>query len=159
MSLDVVLRPNVFTKFVKEGDFIDTNVSDSLVGNFADLEHFAFGILQADSILAKLFGVYAIFMVSVFLYGISDRFFIANSSEIEFPILVFFIHLGALLLFFVHTFVDFLLAIETVTLASYALAAFERKNRFSTFAGVQYFILGSIPSGLLILGMALLYKN
>jgi NADH:ubiquinone oxidoreductase subunit 2 (subunit N) len=39
------------------------------------------------------------------------------------------------------------------------LAAFDRKNRFSTYAGVQYFILGSIPSGMLVLGAGLLYKN
>jgi NADH-quinone oxidoreductase subunit N len=98
-------------------------------------------------------------MVAIFLYGISDRFFVKENREIEFPILVFFTYLGAVFLFVIHSFVDFMLAIETVTLASYALAAYERKNRFSTYAGVQYFILGSIPSGMLILGTSFLYKN
>jgi len=98
-------------------------------------------------------------MVAIFLYGIADRFFIANSYEIEFPILVFFLHIGALFLFTVHTLIEFVLAIEIITLGSYGLAAFERKNRFSTYAGVQYFILGSVPSGLLILSIALLYKT
>ena len=98
-------------------------------------------------------------IVSIFLYGISDRFFIANVYEIEFPILVFFIHLGALFLFSVQNLIEFVLAIEIVTLATYALTAFDRKNRFSTDAGVQYFILGSLPSGLLVLGVALIYKS
>jgi len=105
------------------------------------------------------FFIYATAMVAIFLYGIADRFFVKENREIEFPILVFFTYLGAVFLFVIHNFIDFMLAIETVTLASYALAAYERKNRFSTYAGVQYFILGSIPSGMLILGTSLLYKN
>lgn len=60
-------------------------------------------------------------------------------------------------LFHVHSLIEFLLAIETVTLASYVCAGYERQNAQSTFASVQYFILGSIPSGLLILGISLLY--
>lgn len=168
MSLDVVLRPRILTEITELKNSNVTSLSEwdmhfdhegQLSGLISSLKQISFEILQSDSILAKLFAVYAIFTVSIFLYGISDRFFIANSSEIEFPILVFFIHIGAFMLFFIHNFVDFILAIETVTLASYALAAFERKNRFSTFAGVQYFILGSIPSGMLVLGIALLYKN
>jgi NADH:ubiquinone oxidoreductase subunit 2 (subunit N) len=51
------------------------------------------------------------------------------------------------------------MALEVVTLASYVLVAYDRKNRFSAFAGVQYFILGSIPSVLLILGIGFFYKN
>jgi hypothetical protein len=34
---------------------------------------------------------------------------------------------------------------------------FERQNRFSTYAGVQYFILGSFPSARLLLSFALFY--
>jgi len=116
-------------------------------------------LVEEDSLFSKLFFIYALLIVSIFLYGIADRFFIANSYEIEFPILIFFIHIGTLFLFSVHTFIEFVIAIEIVTLATYTLTAFDRKNRFSTFAGVQYFILGSIPSGILILGVALLYKS
>lgn len=107
----------------------------------------------------KLFAIYAILVVSIFFYGVSDRFFVANSYEIEFTLLVFFSHLGALFLFSVQNFIEFVLAIEIVTLATYALTAFDRRSRFSTHAGVQYFILGSIPSGLLVLGIALIYKS
>ena len=52
---------------------------------------------------------------------------------------------------------EFLLAIETVTLASYIFAGYERQNPHSTYASVQYFILGSIPSGMLVLSLSLLY--
>jgi len=108
--------------------------------------------------LAIFFFIYALLIVSLFLYGISDRFFISNSYELEFPILVFFLHIGAVLLISVHTLIEFVLAIEIITLGSYGLTAYERNNRFSTFAGVQYFVIGSVPSGLLILSIALIYK-
>jgi len=57
-------------------------------------------LVEQDSLFFKLFFIYALLIVSIFLYGIADRFFIANSYEIEFPILVFFIHIGTLFLFF-----------------------------------------------------------
>ena len=34
---------------------------------------------------------------------------------------------------------------------------FERQNRFSTYAGIQYFLLGSLPSARLILAFACFY--
>jgi quinol-cytochrome oxidoreductase complex cytochrome b subunit/NADH:ubiquinone oxidoreductase subunit 2 (subunit N) len=118
-----------------------------------------YALFEGETLFAKIFFVYALFIVSIFLYGIADRFFVANSYEIEFSLLVFFIHLGALFLFSVSHVIEFVLAIEIVTLATYTLTAFDRKNRFSAEAGVQYFILGSLPSGLLVLGTALLYKS
>ncbi len=105
----------------------------------------------------QVFYIYALLIVSLFFFGISDRFFVANSYEIEFALLIFFIHLGALCLLNIQGFIEFLLAIEIVTFASYSLVAFDRKNRFSTDAGVQYFLLGSLPSGMLVLGIALIY--
>lgn len=56
-----------------------------------------------------------------------------------------------------HTFIDLLIALERVTLASYVFVTFERQNRFSTYAGVQYFILGSLPSARLLLSFSLFY--
>jgi NADH-quinone oxidoreductase subunit N len=111
-----------------------------------------------DSLFAKLFFIYALVIVAIFFYGIADRYFIANSYEIEFPIMIFFIHLGSLFLFTVQNLIEFVIAIEIVTLATYTITAFYKKNRFSTDAGVQYFIIGSVPSGFLVLGVALLYK-
>lgn len=119
---------------------------------------FLYNILE-DSLFAKLFFIYALVIVAIFFYGIADRYFIANSYEIEFPVMIFFIHLGSLFLFTVQNLIEFVIAIEIVTLATYTLTAFYKKNRFSTDAGVQYFIIGSVPSGFLVLGVALLYKS
>ena len=78
-------------------------------------------------------------------------------GRLEFPILLLFIHFGGLFALRRHTFRDRLIALERVTLASYVFVTFERQNRFSTYAGVQYFILGSFPSAMLLLAFALFY--
>ncbi len=78
-------------------------------------------------------------------------------GAMEFPILIFFLHFGGLFVLRLHTLMDLLIALERVTLASYVLATFERQNRFSTYAGVQYFLLGSLPSARLILAFGLFY--
>jgi len=75
----------------------------------------------------------------------------------EFPILIFFIIFGGLFALRLYTFIDLLIALEIVTLASYVLVTFERQNRFSTYAGVQYFILGSLPSAALLLAFGFFY--
>ena len=115
------------------------------------------GVFQEDPFLFHLFFLYGTAIVAAFFYGILDQFFIKNGDEIEFPLLVCLLALGVLLLLHVHTLMEFLLAIETVTLASYVFAGYERQNPHSTYASVQYFILGSIPSGMLVLSLSLLY--
>ena len=114
-------------------------------------------LFQEDSFFSHMFFFYGTGIVIAFFYGILDRFFIKNGDETEFSLLVCFIAIGTFFLFHVHNLVEFLLAIETVTLASYVCAGYERQNAQSTFASVQYFVLGSIPSGMLILGISLLY--
>jgi len=134
------------------------NISGWLSYEQSDYSWLPLYTILEDSLFAKLFFIYALVIVAIFFYGIADRYFIANSYEIEFPIMIFFIHLGSLFLFTVQNLIEFVIAIEIVTLATYTLTAFYKKNRFSTDAGVQYFIIGSVPSGFLVLGVALLYK-
>ena len=45
-------------------------------------------------------------------------------------------------------------ALETVTLASYAMAGYFRRNQGSVEAGVKYLILGAVSTGLLVMGAA-----
>ena len=171
ISFGVVFRGHIFSEYKDKQKDLNAGINeDQLNDPFSTINHFkeytltgdekdsVVQALQNDSLFSHLFFIYALLIVSLFLYGISDRFFISNSYELEFPILVFFLHIGAVLLISVHTLIEFVLAIEIITLGSYGLTAYERNNRFSTFAGVQYFVIGSVPSGLLILSIALIYK-
>ena len=47
--------------------------------------------------------------------------------------------------------------IETLSLSSYVLAAFRRDSIKSAEAGLKYFVLGALASGLLLYGSALVY--
>lgn len=49
------------------------------------------------------------------------------------------------------------LAIELQSLSFYVLAAFQRNNEFSTEAGLKYFVLGALSSGLLLFGESIIY--
>lgn len=77
----------------------------------------------------------------------------------EFPLLALLLLLGALLALTVSTARDLFLALERVTLSSYVLVASARHHRFSTYAGVQYFLLGAVPSAALVIAFALLYRQ
>ncbi len=114
-------------------------------------------IIQEDSIYFRLFFFYSIFIIAVFFFGIAERFFLSKISSIEFGLIVFFIYIGSQFVRKLHTLMDILLALEIVTLSSYVLVNFEAKNRFSTYAGIQYFLLGSMPSAMLLLSFAFFY--
>jgi len=49
------------------------------------------------------------------------------------------------------------LGIELMSLSFYVLASISRDTQHSTEAGIKYFLLGALSSGLLLFGMALLY--
>jgi len=124
----------------------------TMISTKADLE-----IIQEDSLFFRLFFFYSVCTIAIFFFGVADRYFLSKIGQLEFPILVLFIHFGGLFAMRMHTFMDLLIALEIVTLASYVLVTFERTNRFSTYAGVQYFILGSLPSARLLLAFSLFY--
>jgi len=107
--------------------------------------------------LFRFFFIFATFTLAIFFFGVAERFFLSKIGILEFPILLLFLHFGGLFAIRMNTFIDLLIALEIVTLASYVFVTFERQNRFSTYAGVQYFILGSLPSARLLLGFGLFY--
>ena len=116
-------------------------------------------IFQEDSFFFQLFYAYGILMLIIFFYGVLDNYFLKNNDDTEFPLIICFLALGAFIIFHIHTLIEFFIAIEIVTLASYICIGYEKKNRFSSYASVQYFILGSLPSGMLILAFSLWYQT
>ena len=112
-----------------------------------------------SNLFLTIFILFSSITILIFFYGIIDRFFIANSYETEYSIIVLSMFLGAIVLLRVDNFIEFIIAIEIVTFSTYILVAYEQQNRFSVYAGVQYFILGSIPSAMLILAISWIYSN
>nr|BBH42910.1 NADH dehydrogenase subunit 2 [Marophrys sp. SRT127] len=75
----------------------------------------------------------------------------------EYTILILFSTLSMLLITSSYDLISMYLAIELQSLSFYVLAAFRRDNEFSTEAGLKYFILGALSSGLLLFGESIIY--
>jgi NADH-quinone oxidoreductase subunit N len=81
----------------------------------------------------------------------------AQMERYEYPLLVTFGSLGAGMMLSANDLMTLYVGIETLSLSSYVLAAFRRDSIKSAEAGLKYFVLGALASGLLLYGAALVY--
>jgi len=101
--------------------------------------------------LAALAGsVITLFMSEAYLKA-------SNRRAFEFPLLVLISTLGMMLMISAHDLVALYLGLELSSLALYVVASFDRDNVKSTEAGLKYFVLGALSSGMLLYGASLVY--
>lgn len=77
--------------------------------------------------------------------------------KFEYPLLVLFSGVGMLLMVSANNLLSLYVSLELSSLCLYVLAAINRDNLLSTEAGLKYFILGALSSGLLLFGISLVY--
>lgn len=77
--------------------------------------------------------------------------------ECEWRLTVLFITLGALNLCFAEDLITIFVAFELLSIPSYALVGFSRRDGRSNEAGMKYLILGILGSALFLFGIVLLY--
>jgi NADH-quinone oxidoreductase subunit N len=75
----------------------------------------------------------------------------------EYPVLVALAALGMMLMISANDLMSLYVGLELQSLALYVVAAFQRDSLRSTEAGVKYFVLGSVASGMLLFGASLVY--
>ena len=75
----------------------------------------------------------------------------------EYPLLVIFASLGIGMILSASNLMTLYMGIETLGLSSYVLASFHRDSMRSAEAGLKYFVLGALASGLLLYGISLVY--
>ena len=78
-------------------------------------------------------------------------------ARFEFPVLILFATLGMLLMVSANDLIALYLGLEMQSLALYVVAAFRRDTVRSTEAGLKYFVLGALSSGMLLYGSSLVY--
>jgi NADH-quinone oxidoreductase subunit N len=78
-------------------------------------------------------------------------------DKFEYPILVILSTLGAMILISATGLITLYLGLELMSLALYVMAAFHRDNLRASEAGLKYFVLGALSSGMLLYGSSLLY--
>ncbi|MDQ1446748.1 MAG: NADH-quinone oxidoreductase subunit [Acidimicrobiaceae bacterium] len=80
-----------------------------------------------------------------------------KAMRAEFPLLILFAALGAGMMVSATDLLTLYIGLELNSLASYVLAAFLRSDERSAEAGLKYFVLGALASGILLFGMSLVY--
>ncbi|MEQ1789277.1 MAG: NADH-quinone oxidoreductase subunit NuoN, partial [Rickettsiales bacterium] len=75
----------------------------------------------------------------------------------EFIILMLFALLGMMLMISAADLLSLYMALEMSSLALYVLASFNRDHAKSSEAGLKYFVLGALASGMMLYGMSLVY--
>lgn len=75
----------------------------------------------------------------------------------EYPVLVLFGTLGMMLMVSAESLLGLYVGLELQSLTLYVLAAIQRDNARSSEAGLKYFVLGALASGLLLYGISLIY--
>jgi len=78
-------------------------------------------------------------------------------ARFEYPILVVFATLGMMMMISANDLISLYLSLEMQSLSLYVIAAFQRDEVRSTEAGLKYFVLGAIASGMLLYGSSLIY--
>ena len=101
-------------------------------------------------VLALLFAFFVLLISKDYLR-------INNIYKIEYPILILASLLGMTLMISSNDLIIFYLGLELQSLCLYILASFKRDNEKSTEAGLKYFVLSALASGLLLYGCSLIY--
>ena len=132
-------------------------VAPALCGGAMGIETEAFfGQYRADAFasFAKLliYGAAAVALI------IAPAFFERlGAMRAEYPILILFSAMGGGIMVSAGDLLTLYIGLELNSLASYVLAAFLRSDERSAEAGLKYFVLGALASGILLFGMSLTY--
>lgn len=111
------------------------------------------------TVTADAFGGFSkllIYSASIICILIAPRFFRAGMRG-EYAVLIVFSALGMGMMASARDMVTLYIGLELTSLSSYVLASFMRTDTRSAEAGLKYFVLGALASGMLLYGISLLY--
>src|SRR5712691_6828914 len=107
---------------------------------------------------------FAVFMKALVLAGSAVSIILAlhyNEEEriarFEFPVLILLATTGMMVMVSANDLITLYLGLELQSLALYVVASFDRDSVRSTEAGLKYFVLGALASGMLLYGASLVY--
>jgi NADH-quinone oxidoreductase subunit N len=114
------------------------------------------GQFRADAFAS--FAKLLIYMSAAAALVIAPPFFERfKAMRAEYPVLVIFAVLGMGMMVSAADFMTLYIGLELNSLAAYVLAAFLRTDGRSAEAGLKYFVLGALASGILLFGISLTY--
>ena len=114
------------------------------------------GLFVADSFAAfakiVIYAAAAVSMLAAMSWFGRDRDYRA-----EYPVLILFSAIGMGMMVSAADLLTLYVGLELQSLAAYVLATFQRDDSRSAEAGLKYFVLGALASGILLYGISLLY--
>tara|TARA_B100002052_G_scaffold291153_1_gene310770 strand:- start:4478 stop:5890 length:1413 start_codon:yes stop_codon:yes gene_type:complete len=115
----------------------------------------------SESFVVDKFSLYSKFLILVscfFVLLISKKYIIdIKNDKFEYPIIILLSILGMFIIVSSNDLILFYLGLELQSLALYILASIDRDNIKSSEAGIKYFVLSALSSGLLLYGCSLVY--
>jgi NADH-quinone oxidoreductase subunit N len=107
---------------------------------------------------------FALFMKALVLIGSAVTVLIGmrynedqGIARFEFPVLVLLSTTGMMVMISANDLITLYVGLELQNLALYVVAAFNRDSNRSSEAGLKYFVLGALSSGMLLYGASLIY--
>ncbi|MBT9473080.1 MAG: NADH-quinone oxidoreductase subunit NuoN [Pseudomonadota bacterium] len=107
---------------------------------------------------ASAFAKVAIYAASAIAIPLGQKWFERKAiRNFEFPILILLAALGMGMMVSAGDLISLYIGVELQSLALYVLAAMHREDAKASEAGLKYFVLGALSSGLLLYGASLIY--
>ena len=104
-----------------------------------------------------------VFKIMILLGSLACLIMFNSSNEdlhiniYEFPILILFASIGMMIMVSSNDLLSMFVGLELQSLSLYVLASLNRNSLLSSEAGIKYFILGALSSGLLLFGISYIY--
>ncbi len=114
------------------------------------------GLIAADGFAS--FGKAIIFPAAAVSILVAYRWFERGTEHApEYPVLILFSAVGMAVMVSATNLMTLYIGLELQSLSAYVLASYRRTDDRSAEAGLKYFVLGALASGILLYGISLLY--
>ncbi|MEO1120862.1 MAG: NADH-quinone oxidoreductase subunit NuoN, partial [Pseudomonadota bacterium] len=117
----------------------------------------AFNGLFITDDFSRFAKVLILFSAAIMLFLGTDYLRRNNLLKFEYSVLIIFATLGMCMMVSANDLIALYMGLELQALSLYVIAAFRRDSTRSTEAGLKYFVLGALSSGLLLYGASLIY--
>ena len=149
----------------ESGRLVSVLAVASLVGAGAYAAHYfctgvaadAFGGLYRTDSFGSFAKILIYFAAAIALIIAPSSLEKSGAMRAEYPVLIILAAVGMGVMVSATDLITLYIGLELNSLAAYVLASFARNDERSAEAGLKYFVLGALASGILLFGMSLLY--
>ena len=129
----------------------------AMVVTMAPGKHIAFGGSFIVDDFARFLKILALAASAAAIVLSFDYLRAEKQQKFEYPVLILLSTVGMMMLISANDLIALYLGLELMSLALYVVAASNRDSVRSTEAGLKYFVLGALSSGMLLYGASLVY--